>query len=77
MMIQCGMKQKNLIRTISNIEREYDYEENIVFGKFVEEHGEGYSKEEFIKFLRRRYEIINRFHAHDKARAAIEDDQKA
>ena len=59
------MREKDLITLIARIETEYKYEEEIVFSKFLKKHGEDYSSEEFINFLRKRYEIINRYHLPD------------
>ena len=69
------MKEKDLIQLISQIELEYDYDEDIVFSKFVKKHGENYSREEFLKFLRRRYAVINKFHNPDDFRFGTDDDQ--
>lgn len=46
-----------LIKRIVTFEREYD--EEVVFSKFLKRYGTSYSQEDFIKFLRLRYELIN------------------
>ena len=69
------MKEKNIIQLISQIELEYDYDEDIVFSKFVKKHGENYTREEFLKFLRRRYEVINKYNNPDDVRFGVDDDQ--
>ena len=46
-----------LIERIAKLERQYNDE--IAFSKFLKLHGDSYTEEEFITFLRRRYELIN------------------
>ena len=53
---------------IAQIEQEYDYDEDIVLSKFIKKHGQDYSQEDFLKFLKKRYEIINKFHDPDDFR---------
>ena len=62
------MRENDLIRMIAKMEEEYDYDEDIVLSKFIKKHGENYSKEDFIKFLKRRYEVINKFNDPDDFR---------
>ena len=59
------MKEKDLIKLIAEIETEYEYEEEIVFSKFLKKHGEKYTPEQFLEFLKKRYEVINKYHAPD------------
>lgn len=54
-----------LIQQITDIETEYDYEEEVVMSKFLKKHGHNYSQEDLLKFLRKRYEVINRFNGPD------------
>ena len=56
---------KNLIERIADFEKEYEYEEEVVFSKFLKSHGENYTREEFLDFLKKRYEVINRFNDPD------------
>lgn len=56
---------KDIIQQIADLEREYDYEEEVVFSKFLKRHGEEYSREEFLKFLKKRYEVINKYNDPD------------
>ena len=55
------MIEKDLVKLISEIETEYEYDEEIVFSKFVKKYGENYTREQFLEFLKKRYEIINKF----------------
>ena len=57
------MIEKDLVKLISEIETEYEYDEEIVFSKFVKKYGENYTRVHFLEFLKKRYEIINKFHA--------------
>lgn len=59
------MKEKDLVKLISDIETEYLYKEEITFSKFVKNCGENYSREDFIKFLKKRYRIINKYNSPD------------
>ncbi len=56
---------KDLIEQITDFEKEYKYEEEVVFSKFLKRHGEDYTREEFLKFLKKRYEVINKFNDPD------------
>ena len=56
---------KELIDQIAKFEIEYEYEEEVVFSKFLKRNGENYSQEQFLEFLRKRYELINRFNGPD------------
>jgi len=56
---------KDIIQQIADLEREYDYEEEVVFSKFLKRHGEEYSREDFLKFLKKRYEVINKYNDPD------------
>ena len=58
------MIDRDLIDQIAEIETEYDSE--IVFSKFVKKYGENYSREDFVKFLKERYETINKFNSPDR-----------
>lgn len=51
---------KDLIKRITDFETEYEYEDEVVFSKFLKRHKGDYSQEDFIKFLRKRYEVINK-----------------
>lgn len=62
------MKENDLIRMVVDIEAEHDYDEDIILSKFIKKHGEEYSQEEFIKFLKKRYRVINKFHDPDDYR---------
>lgn len=62
------MTELDIIAQIARMEREYDYDEEIVFSKFLKKYGENYSQVEFIKFLRKRYKVINSFHGTDNHR---------
>ena len=53
------MKENDLIRLVAKIEEEYDYDEEVALSKFLKKHGDNYSQEEFINFLKKRYKIIN------------------
>lgn len=53
---------------VVDIEAEHDYDEDIILSKFIKKHGEEYSQEEFIKFLKKRYRVINKFHDPDDYR---------
>jgi len=54
-----------LIQQIADMEAEYEYEEEVVMSKFLKKHGHEYSQEEFLKFLKKRYEVINKFNGPD------------
>ena len=56
---------KDIIQQIADLEREYDYEEEVVFSKFLKRHGEEYTREDFLKFLKKRYEVINKYNDPD------------
>jgi len=56
---------KDIIEQIADFEREYEYEDEVVFSKFLKRHGEEYTREDFLKFLKKRYEVINRFNNPD------------
>lgn len=44
---------------ITAMEAKNPYDRELIFSKFLKEHGENYSQEDFILFLRKRYEAIN------------------
>lgn len=71
------MSDRELINRISQIEADYEYDRDLLFSKFVKQHGENYSKEEFLKFLRRRYQVINKSHYSDDVRSGSDEDQIA
>ena len=58
-----AMREKDLISLIAQIESEYEYDEEIVFSKFLKKYGADYTQEDFLKFLRKRYTVINKFHS--------------
>ena len=60
------MKEKDIVKLISDIETKVLYEEEITFSKFFKKYGENYSREDFIKFLKRRYQIINKYNVPDE-----------
>lgn len=59
------MKEVNIISLLAKMEDDYNYDDDIVFSKFVKKYGEDYSENDFLKFLKRRYEVINKFNASD------------
>ena len=61
-MIQCVMRDTiDSIDHISHLESENDAE--VSLSKFMKRHGTDYSQQEFIDFLKKRYEAINRFNS--------------
>ena len=59
------MKEVNIISLLAKMEDDYNYDDDIVFSKFVKKYSEDYSENDFLKFLKRRYEVINKFNASD------------
>ena len=58
---------KDLIQQIADLENEYDDEANVIFSKFLKRYGENYTQDEFLEFLRMRYEAINKSDGPDAA----------
>lgn len=57
-MILCRMPK--LVEKIAKFLAEYDYDDEVSFSKFLKRHGGSYTQEEFLIFLKRRYEVIYR-----------------
>ena len=57
------MIEKSLKRLLAEIEKEYNIEAEVEVRKFLDKYGENYTQEQFLEFLKNKYEIINRANA--------------
>lgn len=59
------MKENTLIEAITKLEEDYEIDAKVMFSKFLKKYGDNYTQEQFLEFLKKRYETMNKYDSPD------------